>query len=80
MEKKFTKHGNSLALVIDKPLLKMLNMDEHSTVTLSIENGSIIITPKRRAKQAKIHEYAHIDKMADEIMDEYEDVFRKLSK
>lgn len=75
MEKKFTKHGNSVALVIDKPLLKMLEIDENSTVTISIKNGSLVITPLRQSK-----EYVQIDKVADDIMDTYEDVFRKLSK
>jgi putative addiction module antidote len=77
MEKKFTKHGNSIALVIDKPLLKMLNIDENATIVLSIKDGSLIITPKR---QADTKHYNTIDAVADEIMDEYEDVFRKLSK
>ena len=44
MEKKLTKHGNSIALVIDKPLLKMLNFDENTTLVLSIQGESLIMT------------------------------------
>ena len=77
MEKKFTKHGNSVALVIDKPLLKMLKIDENATVVISIKDGTLVITPKRKASEDR--EYKEIDKIADDIMDEYEDVFRKLS-
>jgi antitoxin component of MazEF toxin-antitoxin module len=77
MEKKFTKHGNSIALVIDKPLLKMLKIDENATVVLSIKNGSLVITPKHSISAE--HTYKQIDKIADDIMGQYEDVFRRLS-
>jgi len=30
MAKTLTRHGNSLALVIDKPILELLKIDEHT--------------------------------------------------
>lgn len=83
MHKKLIKHGNSLALVIDKPILKMLNIDSDSKLELSIENGALIIrtSPLRTKKEmSKKERMALIDRIADEVMDAYHDVFKKLAE
>ncbi|CAN5121717.1 hypothetical protein BH09DEP1_BH09DEP1_8590 [soil metagenome] len=81
MEKKLTKHGNSVALIIDKALLKLLKMDETSVVSLSISDEGLLITPvkKKRTvtkKRAKVSD----DQLADELIEEYKDTFKKLAK
>jgi antitoxin component of MazEF toxin-antitoxin module len=52
--KKLTKHGNSWALVIDKPVLDLLNIDPESPVELSTDGQTLIVSPaadpKRKAK------------------------------
>ena len=77
MSKKLTKHGNSLALIIDKPILKMLNISEQTQLELSIENNALVIRP---VTKKKIRSKQEIKKIAQEIMDEYADVFKKLAK
>jgi len=77
MVKKLTKHGNSWAVIIDKPLLKLLGINEKSKLELSVANGNLIIKPS--AKKAK-KSASEIDKIADRIMDKYEAVFKKLAK
>jgi antitoxin MazE len=54
MIKKLTKHGNSWALIIDKPVLELLNIDPEAPLEVSTDGQTLIIspaaTPERRAK------------------------------
>lgn len=45
MLKKLSKYGNSTALVIDKAILELLNMNESSLVKLKTDGKSLIISP-----------------------------------
>ena len=77
MPKKLTRHGNSLALIIDKPLLQLLNISEKTNLELLIEDGTLIVRPvKKQIKRSK----DEIKRIAQEIIDEYADVFKKLAK
>lgn len=44
MTKKLTKHGNSLALVIDRGILELLNIDADTPLTLHTDGQSLIIS------------------------------------
>lgn len=77
MSKKLTRHGNSLALIIDKPLLRLLNISEKTNLEILIEDGALIIRPVQGKKGRS---KAEIKRIAEEIMDEYSDVFKKLAK
>ena len=58
MTKKLSKHGNSLALVIDRPILELLGIDERTTLTVSTDGRALVIVPapskqrRRRFQQA----------------------------
>lgn len=44
--KKLTKHGNSYALVIERPILDLLGIDGNTLLHISTPDGvSIVITP-----------------------------------
>ena len=45
MVKKLQKHGNSQALVIDKPIMEALGIDADSPLQLTISGNSLIISP-----------------------------------
>lgn len=45
MIKTLTSHGNSAALIIDKPLLELLNISLNTPLKLSTDGKSLIITP-----------------------------------
>ncbi len=45
MLKKLVKYGNSSALVLDKPLLELLNIAEGAVVKIKTDGISLIITP-----------------------------------
>jgi len=45
--KKLTRHGNSLALVIERPILKLLNMDSETPVQITTDGNVLIVSPVR---------------------------------
>ena len=47
MVKKLTKHGNSLALVIDRPILDLLKIDPETLLDVSTDGKQLIIAPSK---------------------------------
>lgn len=47
MLKKLTRHGNSLALVIDKGVLELLNIDDQTPLEISTDGTILMISPVR---------------------------------
>ena len=45
MIKTLTTHGNSAALIIDKPILELLNIDLNTPLEIKTDGRSLIITP-----------------------------------
>ena len=82
MIKKLSRHGNSYALVIDKPILKLLKINEDTVLELSIEEGALVMRPVGKEKRAISSKEKRqlIEQIADEIMDEYEEAFKKLAE
>jgi antitoxin component of MazEF toxin-antitoxin module len=63
MVKKLTKHGNSLALVIDRPILDLLRIDSDTPLDISTDGKQLIVSPvkgtDRRARFDAAQEWAH---------------------
>jgi len=63
MVKKLTKHGNSLALVIDRPILDLLKIDPETPLDISTDGKQLIVKPAkpsaRRKKFEEAQEWAH---------------------
>lgn len=56
MIKKMVSHGNSAALIIDKPILQLLKIDEDTPLELTTDGRNLIISPvgdKKREKRFK---------------------------
>jgi antitoxin component of MazEF toxin-antitoxin module len=51
MLKKLTRHGNSLALVIDKGVLELLNIDDQTPLEISTDGTLLLISPVRDEKR-----------------------------
>lgn len=51
MVKSLTKHGNSYALVIDKPILELLRVSPDTPFDILTDGQSLILTPVRNIKQ-----------------------------
>ena len=45
MTKKLTRHGNSLALVIDRPVLDLLNIDAETPLEIVTDGRVLVISP-----------------------------------
>jgi len=75
MVKKLTKHGNSLALVIDRPILDLLRIDSDTPLDISTDGKHLIVAPAkpsaRRKKFDTAQEWAH---------NKYAKAFRKLAE
>jgi antitoxin MazE len=51
MKKRLIKAGNSLAVVLDKPLLEAADIDESTPLEISTNGDVIMITPLRSTKR-----------------------------
>jgi antitoxin component of MazEF toxin-antitoxin module len=49
MLKTLTKHGNSLALVIEKPVLDLLGADADTPFEVTTDGEALVLTPVRDA-------------------------------
>lgn len=75
MPKTLIRHGNSLALVIDKPILEMLQISADTPLELSTDGDSILISPVRdKPRQRKLR--ASLEK----INRKYRDDLRRLAE
>lgn len=52
MQKKLTKHGNSLALVIDRPILDLLKIDADTALEITTDGQVLIVSPVRDEERA----------------------------
>jgi antitoxin component of MazEF toxin-antitoxin module len=45
MEKRLIKHGNSMALVIEKPILDLLGANAETPFSISTDGQALVLTP-----------------------------------
>lgn len=74
MTKKLTAIGNSLGIVIEKPILDLLHIDRETEIEMSTDGQRLILSPVRSARRARL------DASAKKIMGQHEGTFRKLAK
>ena len=53
MLKRLTKHGNSLALVIDRGVLDILDIDAETPLAVTTDGKCLVISPVRDQKRQK---------------------------
>lgn len=58
MIKTLSKHGNSLALVIDRSILDLLKIDEKTPLDISTDGSALIVAPVSDDKRRKKFEAA----------------------
>ncbi len=51
MIKRLTTHGNSLALIIDKPILDLLNIKQKTPLEITTDGTNIIISPVKKDRK-----------------------------
>lgn len=75
MKKKLTRTGNSVALVLDKPLLEQLGLEEGSDVEISASGDVLVVTPIRGNTRRR-----KLEKIMDKLDARYGGVFQRLAE
>ena len=76
MIKQLRKVGNSSALILDKPILELLGLEEGSQVQLTIQDGNLIVTPAF----PKLVDAADLQQKLDYVMKKRKGVLRRLAR
>jgi antitoxin component of MazEF toxin-antitoxin module len=72
--KTLTKHGNSLALILDKPLLELLNIEPETPISVTTDGKSLILSPVQDVERSE-----KLTKIRSKINKQYENTFKKLA-
>jgi len=76
MIKQLRKVGNSNALILDKPILELLGLEEEGQVQLTIQDGNLIVTPAR----PQLVRAEEMGEKLDYVMKKRAGVLRRLAK
>jgi antitoxin component of MazEF toxin-antitoxin module len=81
MIKKLSKHGNSLVILIDKPILELLNLNEDTPLRISTDGNNIIIQPIRDAaeKPGSISSDTKIQAAYEKLAEKYAIALKELA-
>lgn len=74
MVKTLTAIGNSLGLIIERPILDLLKIGRDTKLEIRTDGESLIIRPLRDDRKERVQ------KAADLLMDKYDDALRKLAE
>jgi len=75
MIKRMVQHGNSSALIIDKPIMELLNIDPETPLEIATDGQNIIISPVSDPKRMD-----RLEKAMGKINKKHESTLRKLAK
>ena len=53
MVKRLTQHGNSVALIIDRPILELLNITAKTPLEVATDGRNLIVSPIRGAQRER---------------------------
>lgn len=73
MRKKLSAIGNSLGVVIEKPILELLDIDRDTELEMTTDGQRLIIEPVRRRRKRVLAS-------AKKVMEAHDETFRKLAK
>jgi antitoxin MazE len=75
MIKTLTKHGNSLALVIEKPVLELIGADAETQFEITTDGQALILTPVKSAGRRDAFKVA-----LDKVNARYPKALKKLAE
>ena len=78
MTRTLTKHGNSYALVIDKPILDQLGIRPDTPLTISTDGKTLVVAPSDDAEHSSVSE--EFERVSKEINARYAILFRRLAQ
>lgn len=73
MRKKLTAIGNSLGVVIEKPILELLDIDRDTEFEMRTDGKQLILEPVRRRRKRVVE-------ATRRVMAAHDETFRKLAK
>jgi antitoxin component of MazEF toxin-antitoxin module len=74
MRKRLTAIGNSLGIVIEKPILELLDIDRDTELEMRTDGKLLILEPIRQGRRKRVAEAAR------RVMDSHDKTFRKLAR
>jgi antitoxin component of MazEF toxin-antitoxin module len=74
MRKKLTAIGNSLGIVIEKPILELLDIDRDTELDMKTDGEKLVLVPIRKGKRERVKA------AMDAVMARHGETFRKLAK
>jgi antitoxin component of MazEF toxin-antitoxin module len=73
MRKKLSAIGNSFGIVVEKPILELLDIDRETELEMTTDGHRLIIEPVRRRRN-------RVSASARKVLDAHDATFRKLAK
>ena len=74
MIKKLTAIGNSLGLIIERPILELLRIDRDTPLEVRTDGETLIIRPAREEHRARVR------RATERMMDSHDETLRKLAE
>jgi antitoxin component of MazEF toxin-antitoxin module len=74
MTKKLTAIGNSLGLIIERPILELLRIDRDTPLEITTDGETLIIRPARKGRRARVRASAR------RLMKAHDETMRKLAE
>ena len=74
MRKRLMAIGNSLGLIIEKPILELLSIDRETELEIRTDGEALIIRPAKAAKRRRMLD------SASRMMDAHDESLRKLAE
>ena len=78
MEKKLSSIGNSLGLIIEKPILELLRINKDTTLDISTDGDALIIRPVRERHGDRDRD--RVRAAATRVADTHAEAFEKLAQ
>lgn len=75
MIKKMIQHGNSSAIIIDKPIMELLHITDDTLLEISTDGSNIIISPVQDMDRIN-----RLHKSLDKINKKHSSTLKKLAK
>ena len=74
MIKRLTAVGNRLGLIIERPILQLLDIDKETLLEVRTDGEALIIRPQRKNRSARLKA------AAERMMHAHDETLRKLAK
>ncbi len=74
MIKRLTAIGNSLGLIIERPILELLDIDKDTPLEVRTDGEALIIRPQRKKRSARL------TAAAERMMGAHDETMRKLAR